>query len=142
MAYNVLGWRRFCGCDKGIAKQFQQPQKCGGTKCHKGRKADWLFVEPEGANSARSANRVLNDEKPVHLRSLTTASNKFLDCVQTGVKRRRAASSGTKTINIFIIFFNYHYFFIISQQRPAHIAPVVCLKQTQNNKFSNKQLLC
>jgi hypothetical protein len=24
---------------------FQQPQKCAGTKPHKGRKADWGFVE-------------------------------------------------------------------------------------------------
>ena len=37
MAYNVLGKRRFCCCDKGIAKQFQQQQKCGGAKHHKGR---------------------------------------------------------------------------------------------------------
>jgi len=26
---------------------FQQPQNCGGTKHHKGRKPDWCFVEPE-----------------------------------------------------------------------------------------------
>jgi hypothetical protein len=25
------------------AKQFQQPQKCGGEKTHKGRKPDWVF---------------------------------------------------------------------------------------------------
>jgi hypothetical protein len=26
--------RQFCGCDKEIAKQFQQPQNCGGAKMH------------------------------------------------------------------------------------------------------------
>jgi hypothetical protein len=26
---------------------FQQPQKCGGAKCHKGACADWRFAEPE-----------------------------------------------------------------------------------------------
>jgi len=26
---------------------FQQQQKCGGAKRHKGRKPDWRFAEPE-----------------------------------------------------------------------------------------------
>jgi len=34
----------FCGCDKGNAKHFQQPQKCGGAKHHKGACADWCFA--------------------------------------------------------------------------------------------------
>jgi len=38
--------RRFCGCDKGIAQQFQQPQKCGVVKRHQGRQPDWGFTEP------------------------------------------------------------------------------------------------
>ena len=47
IAYNVPGWRRFCGCDKGIAKQFQQPQKCGGANPCRGRKPEHGFAEPE-----------------------------------------------------------------------------------------------
>ena len=26
---------------------FQQPQKCGGAKLHKGRQPDWCFAEPD-----------------------------------------------------------------------------------------------
>jgi hypothetical protein len=47
LALNVPGIRRFCGCDGGTAKQFQQPQKCGGEKIHKGACADWIFSQPE-----------------------------------------------------------------------------------------------
>jgi len=28
---------------------FQQPQKCGEVKTHKGRKPDWVFTEPGAA---------------------------------------------------------------------------------------------
>jgi hypothetical protein len=29
---------------------FQQPQKCGGAKYHKGACADWYFAEPKPPN--------------------------------------------------------------------------------------------
>jgi hypothetical protein len=29
---------------------FQQPQKCGGAKYHKGARADWYFAEPKPLN--------------------------------------------------------------------------------------------
>ena len=50
MSYNVSGWRRFCGCDEGNAKHFQQPQKCGGAKSCRGRKPEHDFAEPEGGD--------------------------------------------------------------------------------------------
>ena len=40
---------------------FQQPTKCGGRKQHKGASADCCFLEPEGANSARSSYRLLDE---------------------------------------------------------------------------------
>ena len=51
MSLNVPGKRRFCGCDEGIAKQFQQPQKCDGAKMHKGRSPTAFLrsPSPEGA---------------------------------------------------------------------------------------------
>jgi len=36
--------------------------KCGGRKPHKGRSPTAVFWNPEGANSARSANRLLSDD--------------------------------------------------------------------------------
>jgi hypothetical protein len=32
---------------------FQQPQKCGGVKLHKGRKPGWGFTEPEPPKAAK-----------------------------------------------------------------------------------------
>jgi hypothetical protein len=45
---------------------FQQPQKCGGEKPHKGRKADWGFFVARGRYCARSIYR------PVMCRNFST----------------------------------------------------------------------
>jgi hypothetical protein len=38
---------------------FQQPQKCGGEKPHKGRKTDCGFSEPEGATAPEAYTDLL-----------------------------------------------------------------------------------
>jgi hypothetical protein len=45
--------RRFWGCDKGTAKQFPQPQKCGGEKTHKGRSPTGFFRSPSPVGAKR-----------------------------------------------------------------------------------------
>jgi len=47
---------RACEARPGLAK-------CGGAKYYKGRSPTGVLRNPEGAISARSANRLLNDEK-------------------------------------------------------------------------------
>ena len=57
MALNVLA---VCDVFAVAIKEtvgFQQLQKCGGAKYHKGRKPDWYFAEPEPPTGRRSAYR-------------------------------------------------------------------------------------
>ena len=61
MAYNVLGSWRFASPYKGFAKQRPGLAKCGGVKPCRGRKPEHGFTEPEGANSARSSYRLLDE---------------------------------------------------------------------------------
>jgi len=58
LSYNVLDKKCFCCCDKGIAKQFQQPTKCGGMRRGRGGLAEW---NPNRPNRAVSSYRLLCD---------------------------------------------------------------------------------
>jgi hypothetical protein len=66
MAHNVLGKRRFCCCDKGKTKFFQQQQKCGGKKYHKGRSPTGFFCSPSRRKAAMRLpivmRRTVNDQ--------------------------------------------------------------------------------
>ena len=66
----------------------------------KGGQPDCGFSNPEGANSARSANRMLRDEIPRVSPPSSGRFNTIFFCLKAGVKRRQAASSGLKTIKV------------------------------------------
>jgi len=57
------GKRRFFVRDEGIAKQFQQPQKCGGTKTCRGRSPN-TFLWSLAAVRRRTFTALLNDACP------------------------------------------------------------------------------
>jgi len=58
LAHNVIGNWRFVGCDRGM-RSIPATDKMWWKKTAQRAKPDCCFLEPEGANSARSSYRLL-----------------------------------------------------------------------------------
>jgi len=63
IAYNVQGWRRFASPAKGLRSKTRAGKMWWKKTAQRAYSPTAVFWNPEGANSARSANRLLNDEK-------------------------------------------------------------------------------